>query len=716
MKILIVEDRADDLYMLETILKGGGYEVISAKSGIEALDKLKKNTSNIIISDALMPGMDGFQLCRECKKNPGLREIPFIFYSAAYTSEKDIEFALSLGAEKCIAKPVEPEEFLKMLEEVIEKHRDGAFVPPKMPLKGETAYLTEYNERLVKKLEDKVMELEKEVATRKEVEEQLKQEVETTHKLLMISEATAQVTDIDRLMGRVVQCLQRIVGCDMSLSYLWDEETRSFRPTEAAGLAHKLIPFFKTKFLDIKTPFVKDAFDSGNLVTNTDNNQRNVHDSDTFSWIKNLHTLVLIPLMGKKTYLGFLVCVYREQDQKTFSGFTERERGLVHGVGHQVSIALEEARHYKDYICKTMELTHKIKTIQTMYEIDKSILSSLEPQKILDTVVCMTGRLVPCDGAMVLLLDKERGGVIYMSGFGIVVEEMEKFALVEDATVDEVIKTMRPMYIPDMAEVKERDTAGKHLIVIGCMSRLIVPLIAKDEGIGVLAVCAKHTSVFTPENLSTLEKHAAQISVALENARLVKDLNELFIGTTKSLSEAIDAKSPWTKGHSERVTRFAIEIGKEMGFDKLSLEDLELAGLFHDIGKIGIIEDILDKPRELTEEELRLVRNHPRKSAEILSPIKQLTKIIPAIQHHHEFYNGEGYPEGLKGEKIPMMARILGVADAVDAMGADRPYRKRMPLEEIIDELKRCSGTQFDPKVVAAFLEGISKNPESFML
>ncbi len=349
------------------------------------------------------------------------------------------------------------------------------------------------------------------------------------------------------------------------------------------------------------------------------------------------------------------MCVQGARPEDLFRVY--RERGLVHGIGQQVSIALEEARHYKDYICKTMELTHKIKTIQTMYEIDKSILSTLDPYEVLDTAVCMTARLVPCSCAMVLLLDKERGGLVYMSGFRTDVEETEKFAPVEDATVDEVIKTMRPMYIADMAEVKEGLPESMCHTDVGCMSRLIVPLVTKDESIGVLSVCAKHISAFTHEDLLTLEKHAAQISVALENARLVKDLNELFIGTTKSLSEAIDAKSPWTKGHSERVTRFAIEIGREMGLDKLSLEDLELAGLFHDIGKIGIIEDILDKPRALTEEELKLVRNHPRKSAEILSPIKQLTKIIPAIQHHHEFYNGEGYPEGLKGEKIPMMAR-----------------------------------------------------------
>jgi putative nucleotidyltransferase with HDIG domain len=162
MKILIVDDMEESLYMIETILKANGYEVVTAKDGIEALNKLKEESVDIIISDILMSGMDGFQFCRKCKKDDRLKNIPFIFYSATYTSKKDGEFALSLGAEKYIRKPTELKVFLNILKEVIEKHKEsGLIAPPEESIKKEEIYLTEYSKRLIEKLEKKVLDLEK---------------------------------------------------------------------------------------------------------------------------------------------------------------------------------------------------------------------------------------------------------------------------------------------------------------------------------------------------------------------------------------------------------------------------------------------------------------------------------------------------------------------------------------------------------------------------
>lgn len=161
MKILIVDDMEDYLYVLETVLKGNGYEVVSAKDGLEALNKLKEESIDIIISDIMMPKMDGFQLCRECKKEDRLKNIPFIFYSATYTDKKDEEFALSLGAVKFIRKPVEPKKLLNILEVVIKQHEKVVPVTPQEPIKKEEIYLTEYSKRLIEKLEKKVVDLEK---------------------------------------------------------------------------------------------------------------------------------------------------------------------------------------------------------------------------------------------------------------------------------------------------------------------------------------------------------------------------------------------------------------------------------------------------------------------------------------------------------------------------------------------------------------------------
>ncbi len=161
MKILIVDDIEENSYLLESLLKGSNYEVVTAKDGIEALDKLKEEPISMIISDILMPRMDGFRLCRECKKDKSLKKIPFVFYTASYTEKKDEDFALSLGAEKFIIKPQEPEVFLKILKEIIEKKKKRVLVTPKESIKEEEIYLTLYNSRLIQKLEKKMLELEK---------------------------------------------------------------------------------------------------------------------------------------------------------------------------------------------------------------------------------------------------------------------------------------------------------------------------------------------------------------------------------------------------------------------------------------------------------------------------------------------------------------------------------------------------------------------------
>lgn len=188
-----------------------------------------------------------------------------------------------------------------------------------------------------------------------------------------------------------------------------------------------------------------------------------------------------------------------------------------------------------------------------------------------------------------------------------------------------------------------------------------------------------------------------------------KELKKLFESLILSFINALDAKSPWTKGHSERVTNYAIAIAKEMGLKEKDMETLRTAALLHDIGKIGTYEVILDKPERLSIEESALVKMHPVKGEEILSPISQLKDILPIIRSHHERIDGEGYPDGLKDNEIPLLARIIAVADSFDSMISERPYRPKLNIEEALSELKRCSGTQFDPQVVEAFSKAVVK-------
>ena len=532
----------------------------------------------------------------------------------------------------------------------------------------------------------------------KRAEERIKEEMEVTTHLLMISEATAHTTDIDKLMQQVVHCGHEIMRCGICLSYLYDEDSRVFQPCQEFGLSHELIPVFRTEPIDEEMEFVRKAVKGKEPAVDQ---VGAIHESH-LQWLPDFKTLAVIPLIGKTGPLGLIVGIYKRPTETT-----ERDKKIMVGISQQVSVALEQARLYKESIDKTLELSHKIETIRVMNEIDRSILSTLKADELLETVTRLISKVIPCDRATVSLVDRERGGFIYKAGFGTAVVQKGAFVSFADMSARGIVETGRTECVNNLSEMTPLLPIEKRFLDEGFLSHIRVPITIKGNVAGILTVGAKRVAAFTKENLSTLEYLCSQIGVALSNAGLISDLEELFVGVVKSLSSAIDAKSPWTAGHSERVTKYALDIAKQMGLPEKELKDLELAGLLHDIGKIGTYESILDKPAKLTDEELAVMRQHPVMGAEILAHIRQLKDIIPGVKYHHEFYDGTGYPDGLKGEAIPLHARILTVADTVDAMGADRPYREGMTMDVIIAELKRCSGTQFDPKVAEAFLEVI---------
>ena len=198
------------------------------------------------------------------------------------------------------------------------------------------------------------------------------------------------------------------------------------------------------------------------------------------------------------------------------------------------------------------------------------------------------------------------------------------------------------------------------------------------------------------------------LTVARFSFQRYVDMYQMFLGTIRALAVALEAKDRYTYGHADRVARLSVEIGKRMGLSDRDLEMLQYAGILHDIGKIGVRDEILNKPGRYTTEEFEEMKQHPVIGSRIVAGVRALERGALWIRHHHERYDGTGYPDGLKGEEIPLGARIIAVADAFDAMLYDRPYKAGRPLPEVIAELKRCAGTHFDPKVVDVLLELIS--------
>ena len=230
---------------------------------------------------------------------------------------------------------------------------------------------------------------------------------------------------------------------------------------------------------------------------------------------------------------------------------------------------------------------------------------------------------------------------------------------------------------------------------------------------------------FTVDELGFLSVLASDIVMAIKNASLFEDLRvqlstnkKLFLNTVTALANAIEAKDKYTIGHTARVVKYSMDIAKYFlphihSTDKAIEEDLRVSALLHDIGKIGIPEAILNKQGSLTEEERNLINQHPLIGVDILSPVSEFSSIISGVKYHHERYDGKGYPEKLAGENIPLIASIISVADTYDAMTTDRPYRKAMSHDEAVNEIRKNSGKQFNPKVVEAFLKAFEKKPES---
>jgi len=271
-----------------------------------------------------------------------------------------------------------------------------------------------------------------------------------------------------------------------------------------------------------------------------------------------------------------------------------------------------------------------------------------------------------------------------------------------------VAKAMKPM------------RATSPLSAIGVVDRaagdgvvLCVPMMIREKPLGALAVFRAPTSrAFTEDDEVLLTNIGSQVAVAVENYQLNQDIERTYLESIIALALAVEAKETYTAGHSRRVAFYAQEIAERMGLEEDARKLIRNAGLLHDVGKIGVKDAILLKPSALTPEELHIMRQHSSIGEAILKPLRSLSKVAEMVHCHHEHYDGSGYPRGLKGEQIPLGARILVVADSYDSMVTDRPYRKRMSLEEAKDELCKWAGTHFDPQAVKAFLRFLAEKEQ----
>lgn len=343
----------------------------------------------------------------------------------------------------------------------------------------------------------------------------------------------------------------------------------------------------------------------------------------------------------------------------------------------------------------------QFKMLTTISQIDQALLSSLDQRAIVETVLREVPNVFPCEAIMLSLLrDDKPGERTAHIRFG--AERFNGVIRLTVADIDTMYENREHFWV-------RSDTDPPPylfpLMMQGIGSCVVLPIFFQARASGFVALGFIESDALSGEDLPRARQLVDQVGVALTNASLVNELDRLNVGTLAALSRAIDATSPWTQGHSERVTQMAIRIGKHMGLEKRELAVFHRAGLLHDIGKIAIPQQLLEKPGKLTPEEMRVVQEHVRHGERILEPITAFRAAMPIVAQHHERWDGSGYPRGLAGTQIDLGARIFAVADCFDAISTDRPYRKAMDMDEVLRIIRTGAGSLFDPDVVDAFFE-----------
>ncbi|MBA7602375.1 hypothetical protein ES703_09464 [subsurface metagenome] len=350
---------------------------------------------------------------------------------------------------------------------------------------------------------------------------------------------------------------------------------------------------------------------------------------------------------------------------------------------------------------RTHELKKSKDRLFILYQISRSISSTLKLDNILKVILDFSVKISGANRGSVMLLDEKKNVFFIKAAYNLSEKIIRKVTFAKDEnTIGWVVKNKKPLYIKDLE--KDKRFSKKEETDYKLKQLLMVPIIIEGEVKGVVNL---DNASFTTDIINLLESFSEQAAVAINNARLYQKIQDSYFEIVKALAQAIEAKDPYTHGHSVRVMEYAVLIAQKLGLPEEEIESLKYAAILHDIGKIGVRGIVLNNPDGLTDEEYDEIKKHPLIGEGIIQPIELLQPIRPLIRHHHEWYNGKGYPDGLSGENIPLGARILAVTDAYDAMKSDRPYRKTLTEETAIQELKRGSGTQFEPKIVKIFLE-----------
>ncbi len=354
-----------------------------------------------------------------------------------------------------------------------------------------------------------------------------------------------------------------------------------------------------------------------------------------------------------------------------------------------------------------------LRSLSPVLEMGKRITGGAGIEELAHSILTVAVEETEADSGSIMLIDSNTQSLYVEASQGLdhIVSRDDRQPLGQ-GVAGWVAQNATPLHLgPDGVN---QDNFGQPLDREELLSSVSIPITYMNPGdeeqsaLGVLNLNKKEGKPpFTKDDLDMLTVLCCQISVALKSFQLYTNLQDSYLGTMDALASAIDAKDSYTSGHSSRVSKYAIRLAEALGMSDQEISAIHQAGRLHDIGKIGVSDQILTKPSALTEGEYREMRQHPQLSYKIIGRTTLSEEVGPAVLHHHEFMDGSGYPDGLSGENIPYGARILAIADAYEAMTSDRPYRPALDEKVAVTELHACSGKQFDPAMVKVFVESV---------
>lgn len=516
-----------------------------------------------------------------------------------------------------------------------------------------------------------------------------------------LGEIYYSLTDVENLLKEIMNFITKQMNVDAGTLFLIDSQKRNLIFRVVTGRARKRL---LGKTLPIGAGIAGYVTMRGKpyLTKDAINDKRWLREiGEEINYLAD--EVLCVPLFGMDKVIGAIEVI----NKKSREGFTNDDLNFLKSNAGQIGILIEYSKLLND----TSERANQFRLLR---EIGTIINSTLKENEIMKRTIESITKLLHSESGSLLILDEKSNELYFDVAHGEKGDEVKRIRLkLGEGIAGWVAKEGKPLVVNDVQSDKRHYRKADEASQYVTRNILCVPVKIKGKVIGVIEAVNKINGLFTKGDLSILTYLADQVAIAIDNAKLYEELKRTFLDTSESLAEAIEQRDPYTGGHTRRVLNYSVAVAREMNLPEEEIENLKLAAILHDIGKIGVEDRILRKQGPLDKEEFDSMKKHPEIGAEIIKHISGLKGVIPGILYHQERYDGKGYPFGAKDGEIPLAARIISVCDTFDAMTTDRPYRKGLGVQVALDELKKFAGIQFDADVVNGFYEAFKKGKVS---